>query len=271
MRLLDRADDHRQLQQEFYDAHFARRAEITRAQLAHPLLSDFYDRLADRIYDRAPAAEAEGGMPRHVKLVEFGCGEGLLAAALHRRAAARGWTLEYTGADLSSAGLEYARTVVTGELLVGDAAEVAAGLPGSSADLVVMKNLLHHIERPKDLLSQVRRVIGAHGRAVVIEASLRCPHFLPFNLLAPVREKFFFAGRRRNLKAIRDAGLKVVDHEGYSLLPFELLLVSRFDWFRRLFGTRRPGIIGRIAALDETLARRMRWLASYNVWTTVAR
>ncbi len=252
-------------QRSYYDKHFPKRAGVVADQLAHPLFRSFYDRLARLVLDRgAPAAQ---GGP--LRLLEIGCGEGLLGSAIHRTAGARGVELDYVGTDLSQAALDLARPYVSGELIQGDATHVVAELPAASRDLAVVKNLLHHLDNPADLMRAAARVVGPHGRVVVIEACLGAPQFWVFSLLAPRREKHFFKGRRRNLAAIADGGLQIMATDFFSWLPYEAAFAIRFDWFRRLFGKDDPARISRISALDDRLTAAMPWSASYIVWTAV--
>ncbi len=96
--------DQIEYQRAAYDDHYPQMAKAVRQQVMHPLLSSFYDRLAGVVLDGLPAGAGAG--PH--RLLEAGCGEGLLAAAFHRVAAARGLALAYTGTDLSVAGLDIA-------------------------------------------------------------------------------------------------------------------------------------------------------------------
>ena len=133
--------DQVQSQRTVYDEHYPQMAAAVRDQLKHPLLSSFYDRLAGLILDALPAAGTEG--PR--RLLEAGCGEGLLASAFRRVAGLRDIDLAYTGTDLSTAGIELARSGVEETFVAGDAVEILAGTEAGSQDLVAAKNLLHHI------------------------------------------------------------------------------------------------------------------------------
>jgi SAM-dependent methyltransferase len=257
-------------QQEYYDQHFPKRAGVVAEQLAHPLFRSFYDRLARLVVDRGTAtAQSPSSNGRPLRLLEIGCGEGLLGSAIHRLVAERGMALAYTGTDLSAAALELARPSVSGELIQGDATQVVAGLPAGSQDVAVVKNLLHHLDDPADLMRGAARAVGPNGRVVVIEACLAAPQFWVFTFLAPRREKHFFKGRRRNIQAITDGGLRIVSTDKFSWLPYELAFAIRFDWFRRLLGTDDPQRIGRISELDDklTATRALGWSASYVVWT----
>jgi SAM-dependent methyltransferase len=255
-------------QRRAYESHFPKRAEAVRSQLAHPLFRSFNDRVAGRILDAAGAAGTgtphRGGGP--VRVFEPGCGEGLLASALERVAAQRGIDLSYIGADLSPAALDLARSAVSGDLRVGDAAEVAAGLPEGSQDVVVAKNLLHHLPDPAGFLREVSRVLAPGGTVIAFEPRLGCPQFLLFNVLAARREAHYFRGQRRNAAAFRDAGYRVLSCDLFSWLPYELAFVIRPDWFRRRFSTGDPKVIARVSDIDDRLATALPWFACYAVW-----
>jgi SAM-dependent methyltransferase len=253
----------RAFQQQFYDKHFAARAPSTGDLYTHPLFSSFYDRLAGLALDRGPGPGAASA-----RVLEVGCGEGLLGAAFARVARERGVSLDYTGVDLSESGLAQARPHVEGTLLQGDAAEIVAGVPEKTYDVITIKNLLHHLDDPADLLRAVGRALAPGGRALVIEASMKCPQNLVFDLLAPRREWHAFKGARRSIRAIRDAGLQIVRTERFGWLWWELLFYIRFDLFRRLFSTNDPRVIARVNAFDEWATDRVPTLAVYHIWTT---
>ena len=63
-----------------YDDHYPKMAAAVREQLAHPLLCSFYDRLAG-VDPRRPARL---GPARRYRVLEAGCGEGLVASAVQR-------------------------------------------------------------------------------------------------------------------------------------------------------------------------------------------
>ena len=259
------AEDQREYQQRYYDRHYETRGALAREQLAHPLFRSFYDRMATRILDQVGGVVREG---RDLRVFEPGCGEGFLGSAICRVAAGQGLGVTYSGADLSEAALELARPALGDHLVVGDATEVTASLPSGSQDVVIVKNLLHHLEDPAALLREARRVVGPDGRVVVVEARLGGPQFWLFILTSPKRERFFFCGARRNLAALESAGLVMVHGERFSWLPYELAFHIRFGIFRRLLGTDDPRTIDRVSKLDERLCSGLPWLTSYVIWVT---
>lgn len=250
-------------QRDFYDRHFGKRDAAVREQLAHPLFRSFNDRTARRAFEIGLAGR-DGVSP--VRFLEVGCGEGLVAGGIHRAAVDLGLELAYTGLDVSASAVELARTHVAGDLLVGDAHEVLAGMDAGSQDIVMGKNLLHHLDDPAAFLRQAGRVVGPAGRVVIFEPNLGCPQFLLFNVLAFRREQHYFKGRRRNLRAFADAGLHIVRTEQFSWLPYELAFVIRYPWFRRVFSTDDASAIETVSRWDDRLARAVPALACYTVW-----
>ncbi len=278
---------HREYQQNYYDRTYPRRAAVVGEQLVHPLFRSFNDRLAGRVLDgvgsrpgssgasghgissngsSANGSSANGSGPKPVRIFEPACGEGFLGASLLRVARERGIEVSYSGADLSEAAVELARPTLGDDLVVGDAAEVTGAMAAGSADVVIVKNLLHHLESPADVLREAGRVVGPTGRVVILEGRLGCPHFMLLAALAPKREKFYFFGARRNRAAVAKAGLEIVHAERFSFLPYELFLQPRPAIMRRIFSTAEPAALERYTRLDDGLAKTLPWLASYWVW-----
>lgn len=243
-----------------YDDHYPKMAAAVREQLAHPLLGSFYDRLAGLILDGLPSIDAPG--PR--RLLEAGCGEGLLASAVQRVAGVRGVDVAYTGTDLSAAGIELAGSVVTGTYVEGDAIEVLAAMEPGGLDLVWAKNLLHHLEDPARFLREARRVVGPEGRVVIVEPRMWCPvHWV--NLMWFRQERYQFRGYRRTARAFAAAGGPILRTTEFGWLPYELVLATRFRTPRRLFSMGPGPAIERITAIDDGLTGRLPDLALYMV------
>ncbi|MEA2843411.1 MAG: hypothetical protein QOJ69_1082 [Actinomycetota bacterium] len=260
---------HQEYQRTYYDRTYPSRMEAVRDQLAHPLFCSFQDRLAARILDLVrPAADptTNGAGDGPLRVFETACGEGFLGAAIRRAAAQRGLDVHYAGTDLSEGALGLARQSVGGDLVVGDAVEVTAGMAAGSADVVIIKNLLHHLEDPAGLLREAGRVVGPSGNVVVVEARLGAPPVTMLAMMAPRREKFFWVGARRNRKAVATAGLTIRHAERFSFLPYELFFQIRYSAMRRLFSTSNPRMIKRISDLDDRLVARIPALAGYWIW-----
>ena len=242
-------------QRAVYDDHYPKMAAAVREQVAHPVLCSFYDRLGGLVLDALPERDSH-------RVVEAGCGEGLLASAVLRVARSRGIDLAYTGVDLSAAGIDLARTAVKGDFLHGDATEVLSGMEAGSQDLIWAKNLLHHLDDPARFLRQAMRVVGPEGRVVVVEPRMWCPvHWV--NLMWFRQERFLFCGYRRNLAAF--AGCRILWTAEFGWLPYELALATRFRTIRRLLTVPAGPRLDRISALDDRLTSRLPDLALYMV------
>ncbi|MEW6155691.1 MAG: class I SAM-dependent methyltransferase [Actinomycetota bacterium] len=250
-------------QRKAYDRHYPKMAAAIRDQLGHPMLSGYYDRLAERVLDLGVTGTARpDGQP--YRFFEAGSGEGLVATAVQRVARRRGIRFAYTGTDLSEAAIDIARTVVDGDLAAGDATQLVAEMEPASQDLIWAKNLLHHLADPAEFVRHAARAVGPTGRVVIIEPRLRCPvHWV--NLMWFRQERFLWSGYGRTLAAFGAAGVEVLRVEPYSMLPFELALATRLRWPRRLLGTSNPAVLERAAAADEWVSRTFPSLALYRV------
>ncbi len=241
---------------------------MVRDQFAHPAFSSFWDRLGGEVLELAERAIGRPG-DRPWRIVEPACGEGFLGAAIERVAQRRGLEVAYTGSDLSASAVDLAREEVKGTLLAGDATEVVGAMAPGSQDVVVAKNLLHHIDDPQGFLAAAARAVGDQGCVVVVEARLGCPQCFAISLLDVRREKYFFRGRSRNLAAIGGAGLRIVAEERFNFLPYEIAFHIRPGFLRRLFGTHDRSKLDAAARLDRQLERRLPWLTHYVIWVLV--
>jgi 2-polyprenyl-3-methyl-5-hydroxy-6-metoxy-1,4-benzoquinol methylase len=110
-------------------------------------------------------------------ILEVGCGEGYVLAELQRS----GIGAELIGVDLSEPAIEAARTRVAppAELHVGDAREVTASFSGRRPDLVMMLEVLEHLDEPEAMLEDLTALTAGH----VLLSVPREPIFRGMNLL----------------------------------------------------------------------------------------
>lgn len=113
------------------------------------------------------------------RVLEVGCGTGVLAAALAERTAARVWAL-----DAEPAMLDVARARVPAT--VGVKAGRAEELPFRDGwfERAVMRQVVQHVDRPR-ALPELARVLAPGGRAAI--ATFQHSHFRRFwlNLFFP--------------------------------------------------------------------------------------
>jgi SAM-dependent methyltransferase len=96
-----------------------------------------------------------------VRTLDLGCGPGAFSTLFASE--------KYVGIDINPRYIEYARRHFKGEFQARDAR--ATGLAEASVDQVLVFGLLHHLDAAAAgaVLSEVRRVLRAGGRALVIE------------------------------------------------------------------------------------------------------
>ena len=153
------------------------------------------------------------------RMLELGCGSLPLLLAISDR------DLSYVGTDLSETGVRLAKQLAPhGRFVVSDAS--APGLSGGQFDIVVMKNLLHHLERPADCLRAVKPLLAPGGEVLVLEPNSKC-------LASTLLKKLGFARRlledspygQLNMERLRGAftasGFEItrVRHSGVLAFP----------------------------------------------------
>jgi SAM-dependent methyltransferase len=132
--------------------------------------ADHFDQLATRYSElRASAAyvdpltEAvvELGQLRGCRVLDVGCGPGTVVRQL-----AQAFAVEAVGVDASAKMIEVARREAGrfGEFHLGRAEELP--LEDASVDAVVMRLVVHHLDRPR-AFAEVRRVLRPSGRFVI--------------------------------------------------------------------------------------------------------
>ncbi len=96
-----------------------------------------------------------------VRTLDLGCGPGAFSTLFAAPA--------YVGVDINRRYVEHARRHFQGRFLEGDARRVE--LPDASFDQILVFGLLHHLEdeTARAVLLEMRRLLTAGGRALVIE------------------------------------------------------------------------------------------------------
>lgn len=165
--------------------------------------------------------------PTHGRLLDYGCGVGLLAGHLKRRLP----SLRVDGFDISQDCVDRIdENLAQQGVFTSDPREI-----GSSYDLIVLSNVLHHV-RPEDrpnLILEIRARLAKHGKLVIFEhnpinpltrwAVSQCV-FDQDAVLLTAREMF------RNLRA---AGLRVLLHDYVVFFPRYFALLRPLEPYLR--------------------------------------
>lgn len=121
------------------------------------------DREPYRVYERVLARLAERGLDG--RLLDVGCSYG----AFLELATERGW--EPFGVELSEKACSYARRERGLEVFHGTLE--AAALPGGGFDVVTLWDVIEHLERPRDTIREIHRLLAPGGVAVLFTINQR--------------------------------------------------------------------------------------------------
>jgi 2-polyprenyl-3-methyl-5-hydroxy-6-metoxy-1,4-benzoquinol methylase len=149
-------------------------------------------------------------------ILEIGCGEGYVLAEIQRA----GLDTHLIGIDQSEAAIEAAnrRVAPPAELHVGDAREASSTFAGQRPDLVLMLEVLEHLEDPTTMLDDLAALTSSYV------------------LLSVPREPLFRAMNLLRLKNVRNLGNDPDHLNHWSSRAFVDFVNSRFE----IVTTRRP-------------------------------
>jgi ubiquinone/menaquinone biosynthesis C-methylase UbiE len=135
-------------------------------------LDRFIQRLEFRGQDPTFTSYRDGyldamGLPGTVRVLDLGCGTGVIARAIASRADFAG---AVTGVDQSPAFLAAARRLTASdrvEFVLGDAHELE--LAGASFDAAVAHTLISHVRDPRAVLAEIARVVRPGGTVAIFD------------------------------------------------------------------------------------------------------
>ncbi len=135
--------------------------------------TEFFRETERALFEDAP-------LDGRARVVEVGCGEGGNLVNLFGRAQRQPALV--VGVDLFREKLRFAAEQVSGARFVcGDAARLP--LASEAFDLVICRDVLHHVETPDNVLAEMRRVCAPGGSVIVIEPNGRNPLMRAFGRL----------------------------------------------------------------------------------------
>lgn len=141
--------------------------------VSHREIEDWSEMMKPVISKSADLVDARAASPGK-RLLDIGCGYGFFLSEMK----SRGWEVE--GIEISPTGREYARR--TFGLNIHSKPLELLGLPADNFDVITLFYVIEHLENPRDILTEVRRILRPDGLLL-----LRWPHTTPIvRLLGPL-------------------------------------------------------------------------------------
>jgi SAM-dependent methyltransferase len=177
--------------------------------------------------------------PRRVRLLELGCGSGNVLEALTSLGEAVGMEHEPALLGLArAAGLDVRQGTLPDDLVV----------PDGWADIVLLLDVLEHLEEEAAALATARRALRGNGRLVVTVPAY--PWLWSSHDVVLGHRRRYSAPRLR--RALEDGGFQVEWTSYFNTLLFAPLLMVRF--YKRLRGGQGHDLVRPRATLNTLLA-----------------
>lgn len=184
------------------------------------------------------------------RLLEVGCGEGGNLKLMETCAAGT------VGVDYSCAKVRWASSHVgNGRFVCADARQ----LPFRSEifDVILCRDVLHHVEDKREVVNELVRVCRASGRIVIIEPNGRSPIMWLLGMLVRT-ERDLAPNSLRRVLALLDRR-QVAEPDVILVQPFPIgRVVFHYRWGLSLLSARLAGVvlaaermIGRLVAMDR--------------------
>lgn len=151
------------------------------------------------------------------RLLEIGCGEG--GNLYHLRGQGR----LRVGVDFSAAKARFAARNAEARTLCADATRLP--FADRSFDVILIRDLLHHVSDRVAVLRQAARVLKDGGRLTLIEPNVRSPLIWLQAALVPAERGVFDSTDERVRRDLAEAGLRVTSHRMSQPLPLARVLL----------------------------------------------
>jgi SAM-dependent methyltransferase len=217
---------------------------------------DLGELLGDRIpgdHSRAVLADAYAWRLRAARVLDLGCGAGD-SVDLFRSVDPR---VSWVGADIEDSAEVAGRTRTDAEFVSFDGRRLP--FEDSSFELVYCKQVLEHVEHPRELLAEVVRVLRSGGHLAGSTSQLEAFHSRSVFNWTP----YGFT------RAAEDAGLRVVELrpviDGFTLVAWRALGLPRFFhrwWARESPPYRAIELAARAARLDARTRNQIKLVLS---------
>jgi SAM-dependent methyltransferase len=153
----------------------------------------------------------------HERLLEIGCGEG--GNLYHLRGQGR----LRVGLDFSAAKARFASRNAEAATLCADATHLP--FADGSFDVILIRDLLHHVHDRVAVLRQAARVLRQGGRLTLIEPNVLSPLIWLHAALVPAERRVLESTDARARADLARAGLRVVSRTQRQPLPLARVLL----------------------------------------------
>ncbi len=188
------------------------------------------------------------------RLLEIGCGEG---GNLHHLATRAAGVLR-VGVDFSPAKAAFARQATGAQIAVADAGQLP--FADQSFDVLLIRDLLHHLPDRHRALSEAHRVLKPGGRLTLIEPNRRAPLVLLQAALVPA-ERGLLASTVEHLRGeLADAGFVIQSEAARQPFPIARVLLHP------KLGTSQLGALAPVRAALDGFDALARWIVPGRVW-----
>lgn len=139
-------------------------AGVSDDELVERMLRSHDDRFNDQFWDLFDKHVA-GGLTAGARIVDLGCGPGLLIRDLAERASDG----EFFGFDITPAMVSYAKGLNINATFTELDLKESVPLEDHSVDLICMAAVLHVLDEPLKLLAELRRLLKPGGTFLLID------------------------------------------------------------------------------------------------------
>ena len=189
--------------------------------------------------------------PLGSRILDVGCGEGATLFHLGEPEGA-------TGLDLFAEKVAYARTTLPRcRFVVGSAYELPFG--DGAFDHVIVRDLIHHLERPERLIAECARVLAPGGRFDALETCGNNPLVFAHALLVPV-ERGQLRSRMSYIKGLLGEHFAIASARHLQALPLHRVVFHPDLGSPALANSRvARSIVQAVESVAESLIPRAFW------------